>query len=88
MNWVLLKTFENRASADSVMELLQKNGVRARVDYGALEVGLGGIALYVEAELEHRAKWVTSSPDYSDEELEYLATGGLENNGGKPNETQ
>jgi hypothetical protein len=36
-----------------------------------------GVRLMVESDLAHRAKWILKRNDFTDEELNYLATGEL-----------
>lgn len=77
MAWELLKTIDDRASAEIVYELLESQGVPTRIDYGSLEAGLEGFRIYVSGELLHRAKWLTADAGYTEEELTFLSTGKL-----------
>jgi len=60
-------------------EFLQKNGVPVKIDHGTLKSGVDGVYVFVPQELMHRAKWFTADSAFSDEELEFLATGKLGN---------
>ncbi len=77
MEWEVFKTFDDRANAELVADHLTQNGVPARIDYGSLESGVDGIRLYVSSQLAHRARWLLSESEFTDSELEYLATGKL-----------
>ena len=78
--WELFKVLGDRIEADRLAALLDSSGVPAYIDHGALSLGLEGEhKVYVAAELAHRARWVTSQPEISDEELAFLATGKLPN---------
>ena len=78
-NWELFKVFTDRSEAERVVGLLESSGVPAYVDYGALGVGLEmRFPVHVDASLVHRARWVIAlTPDVTDAELEFLATGKL-----------
>ena len=78
-DWELFKVFADRFEAERVVGLLESSGVPAYVDYGALGVGLEmRFPVYVDTTLAHRARWVMAmTPDVTDAELEYLATGKL-----------
>ena len=78
--WELFKVLGDRIEADRLTAFLESSGVPAYVDHGALGAGLEGeYKVFVAAEFAHRARWVTSQPEVSDEELEFLATGKLPN---------
>jgi len=70
-------------SADRLAAFLESSGVPAYVDHGALAVGLEGEnKVFVAKELAHRARWLNSLPEITDEELAFLATGRLPNSDG------
>jgi len=77
--WELFKVFPDRFEAERVVGLLESSGVPAYVDYGALGVGVElRFPVFVDSKLAHRARWVTAlTPDVTDAELEFLATGKL-----------
>ncbi len=77
--WELFKVFSERFEAERVTGLLESSGVPAYVDYGGLGVGLEmRFSVYVDASLAHRARWVMAlTPDVTDAELDFLATGKL-----------
>ena len=77
MEWTIFKTFDSRSMADMLAELFRSNDVPTKIDYGIYGSGLDGVYLYVPSNLVHRAKWLTAETKFSDEELNYLATGEL-----------
>lgn len=79
LNWQVFKVFENGSEAELLKDFLQKNGVPVKIDHGILESGVDGVYLYVPEELVHRAKWFAADSAFTDEELDYLATGKLRN---------
>lgn len=77
MDWVLFKSFDNRALAEMMSERFLSNDVPTKIDYGAYHSGVDGVHVYVPSHLVHRAKWLCNETALSDEELNYLATGEL-----------
>ena len=77
--WQQFEVFPDRFEAERVVGLLESSGVPAYVDYGGLGVGLEmRFPVYVDASLAHRARWViANTPEVTDAELDYLATGKL-----------
>jgi hypothetical protein len=81
--WELFKVFFNRVEADRLAAFLESSGVPAYVDHGALALGIEGEnKVFVAKELAHRARWLNSLPEITDEELAFLATGRLPNSDG------
>lgn len=75
MEWVILKTLDDRANAELLSERLNSENMPNKIDYGSLEVGLEGFRLYVPGSLLGRARQLIADTDYTDEELNYLSTG-------------
>ena len=72
------KLYSDGVEADRIATFLKSSGVPAYVDHGTLGVGLeGDFRVFVATELAHRARWLTSLPAVSEEELDFLATGRL-----------
>ena len=78
--WVLFKTSDDQGTADMLAELLKNNDIPNRVDYGALQAGVGGVKIKVPAELLEKANSLTSGSELSEAELNFLATGELPGN--------
>jgi hypothetical protein len=73
-----LLEFPDRASAELVAAYLESEGVAAAIDCGSLLSGVqADFHLFVEASLAHRARWVLAQSDFTDSELNFLATGEL-----------
>ncbi|HMB59984.1 MAG TPA: nuclear transport factor 2 family protein [Xanthomonadales bacterium] len=75
--WVKFKTVDDQGTADMLAELLSNNDVPNRVDYGALQAGVGGVRIQVPEEMLDRAEQITSGSELSEAELTFLATGEL-----------
>ena len=76
--WEELLTFEHEASAETLAELLRREGVPAIVEVQSPVPGLvESVRLVVPGNLAHRARWLLNSPKLSDRELAYMATGKL-----------
>jgi len=73
MEWVIFKTFDDRANAELLSDRLKHEGVANRLDYGSLEVGIDGFSLYVPSDLLDRAKLLTADAGFTDDELNDLA---------------
>ena len=87
MNWCLFKVFENSSEAELTKDFLQKNGVPVKIDFGSLESGVDGVHLFVTESLLHRAKWIIADSAFTDTELDYLATGQLDNDNNERTDT-
>ena len=73
-----LLQFSDRASAVLVATYLESEGVTTAIDCGSLLSGVqADFHLVVEASLAHRARWVLAQSDFTDSELNFLATGEL-----------
>lgn len=77
MDWVVFKSFDNRALAEMMAERFNANEVPTKIDYGVYHIGVDAVNLYVPEKLVHRAKWLCNETALSDEELDFLATGSL-----------
>lgn len=76
--WVKFKTFNDKGSAELLASRLESEGVPSRVGDVILgTITTSGWDVYVAKELAHRARWILETSDFSDAELEYLATGKL-----------
>jgi hypothetical protein len=76
--WRLLTTLPDLPSAQSLAEILIGDGVTARVMSDASVLGQAAPSrIYVDAAHLHRARWFMAQRQFTDEELDYLATGEL-----------
>lgn len=78
MEWEEFKVFGVKGPADNLSSQLNTEGVPSRVD--AVRLGSGVETEYrvlVSSELAHRARWVLANANFSEEELNYIATGKL-----------
>ncbi len=76
--WKLFRVFPDRVSAELLARLLESEGVPTLVQSYRLEQALRTEwQVCVSAELAHRARWILLNHDFSEAELEYLATGKL-----------
>jgi hypothetical protein len=74
--WRLLTTLPDLPSAQSLAEILIDDGVAARVMSDASVLGQATPSrIYVDATPLHRARWFMAQRQFTDEELEFLATG-------------
>jgi len=74
--WCLLTTLPDLPSAQSLAEILIDDGVAARVMSDASVLGQAAPSrIYVDATHLHRARWFMAQRQFTDEELEFLATG-------------
>ncbi|MEM6581624.1 MAG: hypothetical protein AAF699_10150, partial [Pseudomonadota bacterium] len=68
--------------ADLAAEYLSREGVPADVRQGNLEGGvISNFEVWVSSELAHRARWVLANSEFEDEELDFLATGFIGDDG-------
>jgi len=76
--WQLLTTVPNVASATALANALEAYGVTARIESASLLAGeaLQSLVLVSSSQM-HRARWFMSLGNFSDEELDFLATGRL-----------
>jgi hypothetical protein len=78
-SWPVAATFTDFASAHVLAERLKGESVPAEVIGGTSLFGeIQRFDVYVPPELAHRARWVISQAQFTDEELTYLAVGKLE----------
>jgi hypothetical protein len=76
--WRLLTTLPDLPSAQSLAQILIDDGVAARVMSDASVLGQAAPSrIYVDATHLHRARWFMAQRQFTDEELEDLATGEL-----------
>ena len=76
--WELFATFGDIGSAQVLAAKLESEGIPTSITPVTIDSALKGkYQVYVDAELAHRARWVTSQLGVSDAELEYMATGNL-----------
>lgn len=77
-DWQPFLGFESRGSADVVAIVLESGDVPTLVETSGLVAGIEtGFVLFVPEHLAHRARWVLAQSDFSESELNYLATGNL-----------
>ena len=78
MRYQLFVAFNDPISAESLVELLNREGVPAYYEDKLQMPGLSeGHCVYVVENMLHRARWVVSQSQFEDSELDYLATGKL-----------
>ncbi len=76
--WQLLTTAPNIPAAHALATLLKGRGVECQLKSDTSLLGEGRqCAILVEASLLHRAKYVLAEVDFTDAELDFLATGHL-----------
>jgi hypothetical protein len=76
--WSVVARFADPISAEVLSGRLSSEDLPCRVVSNESFPGLASaFAVLVPAELLHRAQWILKQADFSDEELTYLATGGL-----------
>jgi hypothetical protein len=76
--WQLLTTAPNMPAARAVAGLLEGQGVRCQLKADTSLLGEGRqCAIMVEASLLHRGKYVLAEANFTDAELDFLATGQL-----------
>ena len=76
--WHEFAAYSDAASAEIVAGLLRSEGVPVEVVSDEPMPGLvQGFRLRVPVEMLHRARWVVSNADFTEEELAFLATGRL-----------
>ena len=77
--WEYFETLPDIGSAEVRIGFLERNGVPAQLASEQLSLGLeDGYRVYVPSRLLHRAKWLAAQTDVSDAELNFLATGELD----------
>jgi len=77
-NWVSAAVVSDTLSAQALCERLVAEGVTARVQSDTSLLGAARLCrILVPQEALHRAKWVLSNSQFTDAELEWLATGEL-----------
>jgi hypothetical protein len=74
--WVVVAQFINVASAQVTIGLLQTERVPVRLQRNSLVPGLDvQCDVAVPSEYAHRARWILQHCNFSDAELNFLATG-------------
>jgi hypothetical protein len=77
-DWCVLGTYPDRFTAEADAGFLRSERVAAKVEViGDFPGQERGARLWVDAALEHRARWLLKLGAVSEAELEYLATGKL-----------
>ncbi len=77
-HWQLLTTTPNVPSAKALKLMLENQGVACRIDTGPALLGdAQSCAVMVEGMQLHRAQSLLTQADFSDAELEFLATGAV-----------
>jgi hypothetical protein len=78
MAWDVVATFPDVVSAHPLAALFRAEGVPAEVVSDTSLLGEARrCAIRVPPELAHRARWLMSQAQFTDGELEFLATGKL-----------
>ena len=76
--WQPFLRFASRGSAEAVAVVLDAERVPTLLVAGSVVAGVDAdFVLAVPAALAHRARWVLAQSDFTDAELEFLATGEL-----------
>ena len=76
--WQLLTTAPNVPAAHAIMILLHNHGVECQLKTDTSLLGEGRqCAIMVEAPFLHRARHVLAEANFTDAELDFLATGQL-----------
>ena len=77
--WQQFATYPDGASAEVAAGLLRSEGVPVNVASDEPMPGLfQGFRLMVPAEMLHRARWVVSNAEFTEEELAFFATARLD----------
>ena len=73
--WYVFCEFPNYAGAEIMKSVLEASGVPAIiVPSDRITAFYTGVRVLVGASLVHRAKWLLNNADFSEAELNYLAT--------------
>ncbi len=77
-DWQPFLGFASRGSAEAVAIILESEEVPTLVKAAHLTAGIeSDFVILVPAHLAHRARWVLAQSDFTESELNYLATGEL-----------
>ena len=77
-DWLEFASYPDAFSAEAMAGLFRSEALPVRVLADEPVPGLArGFRVLVPAELMHRARWIISQSQVSDEELDFLATGKL-----------
>ena len=74
IDWLVFKSFANRNAAEILCSQLELEGVGSRIEAHEIEAEFH---VLVPSNLAHRARWITSQLQPTEQELEFLATGSL-----------
>lgn len=87
--WITFAVYGDAASAEATAGLLRSETIPVHVASGEPVPGLiEGFRVMVPPDMLHRAQWILSQAQLTDEELAFLATGVLgEGDGKEPSET-
>jgi len=78
IEWVFLTSAPNGPCAQALAGSLQAHGVATRIEPGSDLLGdVGPCGIFVELALVHRGRWRLKLGEFSEAELEFLATGQL-----------
>jgi hypothetical protein len=78
-NWEVIVSLSDLPSAHVLATRLEAEGVAALVTSDTQLLGEARACdVLVPSELAHRARWLLSQSEFTDEELNYLATGKLD----------
>jgi hypothetical protein len=78
--WVRVAAYSDRISAEAILGLLTEESLPCYIGSNEYVPGLGShFAVFVPADLMHRARWILEQARVSEEELTFLATGTLSN---------
>ncbi len=73
--WCVIREFPNYAGAEIMKSLLEASGVPTKIiPSDRITSFYTGVRVLVCASLVHRAKWLLNNADFSEAELNYLAT--------------
>jgi hypothetical protein len=82
--WSVVATFADPISAEALSGRLTSEDVPCQVVSNDTLPGLATeFAVLVPTELLHRAQWILKQADFSEQELTYLATGKLPDDGAR-----
>jgi hypothetical protein len=74
--WTAFLGFSSRGAGEVVAAILEAEEVPTRLYAGCLSGGVQAeFILCVPVRLRHRARWVLAESDFTDAELDFLATG-------------
>jgi hypothetical protein len=76
--WQFFDAYYTRGSADAVATMLESEEVPAMIEVAGLLGDPGTeFRVFIPTYLAHRARWLLAQAEFTDSELDYLATGKL-----------